>query len=330
MTTRDLESRESKPFQLVLPPDHHRRLESINKKQALLADHVEGVAKGYSLGCFIYGAGGLGKTYTALETLKRLGVSYQLVNSRITGRGLIDQLAEYPNDTLILDDVESLFREPNAIGVLRAAMEGNDSCRNTGERVVQWRSFNTNIVVSFTGGIIALANSLPDKNPEVKAMLTRIECLELKANSLEIAAKMRDIALNDHESSLSLAERGEIVEYVIDQANRIGKPLNLRMFKNSCNLYLQHQAGDSSLQWQDLVKAYVRSEPGVLGPVESLTKRQATKARELELVGRIIELPLDEKLAQWEACTGKKQAAMYHRIGEYKERLERESEDDCE
>ena len=63
-----------KPFRPVLPDDHSLRLQAINRRSALVEARVEGVAKGHSLGLFIHGDGGLGKTFTVTQTLKRLGV----------------------------------------------------------------------------------------------------------------------------------------------------------------------------------------------------------------------------------------------------------------
>ena len=60
-------------------------LTALEERQNLLAHHVRLVARGMSVGLFVYGSqGGLGKSRTVLRTLADEGVSPVLVNSHIT------------------------------------------------------------------------------------------------------------------------------------------------------------------------------------------------------------------------------------------------------
>jgi hypothetical protein len=310
-------NQQKKAFEPHLPPDHCHRLEAFNRRLALVDARVEGVVKGHSVGCYIHGDGGLGKSFAVTQTLKQHGVPFQLTNGRITGRGLIDQLDKYPDEIHVLDDVEPLFNDKNAIGVLRAACwKTDEGTQGRSERLITWRVYRSAIEVYFTGGIIAIGNSLPAKNPEVMAMLTRIPCIEIRANDLEIAAKMREIALAGDQSELAIEERWEIVEFVIAEAMRLGQPLDLRMIKNAYSDYIQYQEGDSGLHWHDLVSSRLRKRAGSLGAVECLGKREAMKLREQEILRGLVDLPKAERLVQWKAQTGKGQASMYRRLDE--------------
>ena len=70
-------------------------LGTLEKKLHLVRDHVTGVGKGYKPGYYLYGPGGMGKSYTVLKHLKRLDVPYQLFNSRMTAKGLFLTLQRY-------------------------------------------------------------------------------------------------------------------------------------------------------------------------------------------------------------------------------------------
>ena len=60
-------------------------LTALEERQNLLAHHVRLVARGMSVGLFVYGSqGGLGKSRTVLRTLADEGMSPVLVNSHIT------------------------------------------------------------------------------------------------------------------------------------------------------------------------------------------------------------------------------------------------------
>ena len=57
-------------------------LTALEERQNLLAHHVRLVARGLSVGLFVYGSqGGLGKSRTVLRTLADEGISPVLVNS---------------------------------------------------------------------------------------------------------------------------------------------------------------------------------------------------------------------------------------------------------
>ena len=194
-----------------------------------------------------------------------------------------------------MDDTEPLFDKKEAISVLRAALwKTDEQAQGRSERLITWLVHQA-LNVYFTGGIICIGNSLPAKKPEVMAMLTRIPCIELRANNLEIAAKLRDIALADNHPELAIEERWEIVEYVIAEAMRLGQSLDLRMLKNAYSDYILHQDGDSGLHWHDLVSSRLRRRAGSLGPVECLGSREAEKLREQEIFAASSNCPPSSK-----------------------------------
>lgn len=57
---------------------------NLEKKQQVVRDLVTAVAKNFKTGLYLFGSGGLGKSYTVLSQLRKLDVPYQLHNSRMT------------------------------------------------------------------------------------------------------------------------------------------------------------------------------------------------------------------------------------------------------
>lgn len=102
-----------------------RSLAELEKKMQLVRDRVTGVALGYTTGFVLDGPGGVSKSFTVLQTLQQLQANFRVSNSRMTGRGLFDTLAMYPDCVHVIEDVESMMNDKMAVGVLRSVPEAN-------------------------------------------------------------------------------------------------------------------------------------------------------------------------------------------------------------
>src|SRR5207244_3419892 len=71
-------------------------LASLEKKLQVVRDRTRGVVEGYATGLHVWGDGGIGKSFTVLRTLERLRADFTLVNSRLTGKGLFNNLEKFP------------------------------------------------------------------------------------------------------------------------------------------------------------------------------------------------------------------------------------------
>src|SRR5262245_3875243 len=91
-------------------------LDSLETKLRLICDRVRSVAGGYAAGLYLWGEGGTSKSYTVEETLKEVKKPYKLSNSRRTGKGLFTLLGDFPDGIHVLEDVETLFADKNALG----------------------------------------------------------------------------------------------------------------------------------------------------------------------------------------------------------------------
>jgi hypothetical protein len=239
-------------------PQDTEHLASLEKKLDLLRDLVTAVARGYKTGLFVYGSGGIGKSYTVLTHLQKLDIAYKLWNSRITAKGLFLGLFEAPDMVHVLEDVERLTKDADAQGVLRSAcwaQPGHD-------RVVTWTTAKDPQAFSFRSGIIMISNRRLSGLPELQALATRIEVHRFEVTEAEIAALMRQLASEGFpyqgKKALDSAECFDVTEHLLKQCRAAGCPLDLRLQQKAFLTYLQHKHDCSVTHWHDLIAAMVR------------------------------------------------------------------------
>src|SRR5438128_10208151 len=103
----------------AVPSDPLARL---NRRLQVVCDLVTAVARQFKTGLFLYGSGGLGKSYTVLRHLVQIDAPHLLFNSRMTAKGLFLALKNAPDAIHVLEDMERLTKDADAQGVLRSAM----------------------------------------------------------------------------------------------------------------------------------------------------------------------------------------------------------------
>jgi hypothetical protein len=278
-----------------LSPADQRHLEEFERKLQLVRDRVAAVALGYATGFFVDGPGGVSKSYTVLQTLQGLQTNYRVSNSRMTGRGLYDTLAAYPDSVHVLEDVESMMADKTAVGVLRSALWGQrrDGDRGPQERWVTWTAYGTRLEILFTGGIIVVSNRPLLDLAEMQALKTRIPCMHLQPGDNELRAMMRQMSLRgfEHEGrKLEPQECLEVCEYVVCESLALHRPPDLRLLVNAFCDCIQWQEGDAGVHWHDLVAARVRERPTWFRDEVVLGPRAARKKQELEVAREIMSV----------------------------------------
>jgi hypothetical protein len=319
---------DGRPAPTVLSQQDERHLERLDQKLQLVRDRTAAVALGYSNGLFLYGDGGVGKSYTVLQELERLKADCKLFNSRMTGRGLYNALGRYPDSVHVLEDMEQVTRDRGAQGVLRSALWGQRREGDIGpqERLVTWTTYKLEHSFYFTGGIIMISNRPLADLPELNAVKTRIAVLHLQASDPELRALMRRVALRGfvHEGRrLDAEECQEVCEFIIDQSLSLHRSLDMRLLVNSLQDYLQWQEGDAGCHWHDLVTARLRERPPAAFRKDLVVGgRGSLKEKELEVAREIAAATTDrqERLRQWQQRTGKSQATLYRRLAELEDR----------
>jgi len=94
------------------------------------------VAAGVSPSLLVTGMPGLGKTYTITNTLRSMGMEegqeFIHVKGRSTAAGLFITLFENSDKLIIFDDCDSVFKDADAINLLKGALDSYD------KRIISW------------------------------------------------------------------------------------------------------------------------------------------------------------------------------------------------
>ena len=150
---------------------------AINDRFEFTEQLVTMVATGQTASAIITGEGGLGKSYTVVKALKAAGLkdisdllpgtvvaqrtAFRVVKGFSTAKGLYRMLFENKNSVIVLDDCDSVLKDPDALNLLKGALDSYD------KRIISW---NTNVAddglprsFQFTGGVIFISNMATDK-----------------------------------------------------------------------------------------------------------------------------------------------------------------------
>jgi hypothetical protein len=287
-------------------------LTALEERQNLLAHHVRLVARGLSVGLFVYGsAGGLGKSRTVLRTLVAEGVSPILINSHVTPLSLYGCLYNHrAGNVIFFDDVDAVFSSMAHLGLLRSALWGDP-------RVVTYNSSQLDDLPAsfiFESRIIFCANVIPKRNDAFKAVLSRCDVFQLDATLEEVVELMRSIARAGYES-LSPRECLEVVEFI--EQNGDDRTLSLRLLEPSFRKVIY--ARTDGLDWRPLVMTQLRT----LGRKEDTSRRIDAKANELRLLRQAIgKFPhsVSEQQSFWSRATGKSRASFFRLLARERRR----------
>jgi hypothetical protein len=296
-------------------------LKTLEPKLRLIRDRVRGLVKNFGTGLYLWGEGGTSKSYTTIETLRKYRADYVLHNSRMTARGLVDALDKMPSSIHLIEDCEAMMGDKSAWGVLRSAL-WSQSRKRPPEREITWTAHRTDIHVRFTGKIILIANRKIEDMPELRALKTRIAPLHFSATFAEISAKMREVALDGFvygPDYLPPIQCWEVATYVIKRMRSVGRPLDMRMYMNGLQDYLQWKTGNSETDWHGLVDARLRESASVVSE-----RRKDRLARERAIAIEIKNTPnltTEEREAQWKQRTATLEHPEGRAIASYYRRL---------
>jgi hypothetical protein len=238
--------------------DDEQHLASYEAKLQLVRDYVRGVVLRFATGFFCCGNGGISKSHTVLSELEKLGADYKLFNSRMSGRGLFQALAEYPSSTHILEDMERIVADKDSQGVLRSALWSQRGEDGKLKRTITWGTARGIESIVFQGGIIMLSNRALDDLPELRAIRTRISHLHLEVSDAEIAAQMRRLAKGGYkhgDQEMTADEAETVCDFVILESQSKLCHLDMRLWDTACRDFLQWRQGHSKCHWQILVAA---------------------------------------------------------------------------
>ena len=271
-------------------------LASLEKKLQLVRDLVTAVAKGFKTGLFLYGSGGVGKSFTVLRQLECLQACFQLYNSRMTAKGLFRTLQHAPDAIHVLEDMERVTKDADAQGVLRSALWAQPGH----ERVITWTTATDGAErFVFRGGLILISNRPLADLPELRALATRIEVHRLEVADAELTALMRDLASRGYRQQEKMVvgpeECLQVTEHLLRECRAAGCPLDLRLQQKSFQTYLQWESDWSSSHWRDLVAASVREATHHFRHESNTMPREARRTERRNVLREIIRQTQDVK-----------------------------------
>ena len=181
---------------------------TINQRFDFIQSMVEMVASGEQMSLIITGPGGLGKTYTVMESLNDCGFtdvstledgvtcddSYVVIKGHTSPRGLFRLLWENNDKVIVLDDCDSALKDSIFLNILKGALDSYS------RRIISWRSMISSTddmpqTFEFTGRIIFISNM--SVNAIDQAIITRSMVVDLSMTTEQKIERMMEILLRD-------------------------------------------------------------------------------------------------------------------------------------
>jgi len=231
--------------------EDQRNLDAFEHLLRIIRARVNGVAKRKHVGVYLSGRAGTGKTVTVEDTLRDLKANYQYINCRVSPGGLYEAMKANPEDVFVVDDVTTLYKHPQGLQVLLAALNGRPDEPRPVTYVLKGEQKEPTF--DFLGGVIAISNRPLHRDPVADAVASRIRPLEHEPSDEMIAAVMRSQALKGFQD-MSAEQCREVVEYVVEQSRRCEYRLDLRHMEHGWQDYRLWKDGESfDIHWKELI-----------------------------------------------------------------------------
>lgn len=217
------------------------------------------VARKISPSLVITGQPGLGKTYQVIKTLKdmrmREGIEFVHVKGRASAAGMFITLYENSDKLIIFDDCDSVFRDVDAVNVLKGALDSYD------KRVISWisakplRDQDGDVMprsFTFTGQIIFISNM--DISRIDPAIRSRSFVTDISLTNEQMIQRMKNL-LSEIEPTAPTRFKQEALDALIDAYHQYdGVELNFRSLIKAIRI---RQAGFSN--WKQMIAEQVMS-----------------------------------------------------------------------
>ena len=193
------------------------------------------VGRGVQPSLVITGMAGVGKTHLVKETLKGMGLreSHEFVHfkGRATAAGLFITLYQNSDKVVILDDCDSVFKDDDAVNILKAALDSYDTRKISYISSKQLKDeFGDPIPAhfEFTGRIIFISNINQSRLDE--AIRSRSFVADISMNTAQMFQRMEQL-LPTMEKSIPLAAKQQALAIMKDLDKKyLGIDINLRSF----------------------------------------------------------------------------------------------------
>ena len=193
------------------------------------------VGKGIQPSLVITGSAGTGKTHLVKSTLAGMGMreSYEFVHfkGRATAAGLFVTLYENCDKIIILDDCDSVFKDADAVNILKGALDSYDT-RNISYITTKplKDEFGAHLprTFEFTGKIIFISNIAQSSLDE--AIRSRSFVADVDLTKKQMFARMEQL-MDKMESGIPVAAKTQALDLMKElEAEFEGVDINLRSF----------------------------------------------------------------------------------------------------
>jgi Cdc6-like AAA superfamily ATPase len=193
------------------------------------------VGRGIQPSLVITGMAGVGKTHLVKETLKQMGLKesydFEHFKGKATAAGLYLTLYANSDKIVVLDDCDSVFKDDDAVNILKAALDSYDT------RQISYISskplkdeFGEPVPArfEFTGKVIFISNINQSKLDE--AIRSRSFVADISMNTEQMFTRMEQL-LPTMESRIPLAAKQQALDIMKAlHAKYDGVDINLRSF----------------------------------------------------------------------------------------------------
>ncbi len=193
------------------------------------------VGRGIQPSLVLTGMAGVGKTHLVKDTLRQMGLKessdFVHFKGRATAAGLFITLYQNSDKIVVLDDCDSVFKDDDAVNILKAALDSYDTRKISYISSKPLKDEWGNPVPAhfeFTGRIIFISNISQSRLDE--AIRSRSFVADISMNTTQMFQRMEQL-MESMERSIPLAAKQQALEIMKSlDAKYAGIEVNLRSF----------------------------------------------------------------------------------------------------
>ena len=218
------------------------------------------VGRGIQPSLVITGGAGLGKTYLVKKTLTDMGLeeAKQFVHfkGRATAAGLFVTLYENSDKIIVLDDCDSVFKDMDAVNMLKAALDSYDTRKLSYISTKPLKDAYGDPVprhFEFTGKIIFISNISQSKLDE--AIKSRSFVSDISMNTKQMFQRIDDLK-DQIETKIPNEVKDKALEIMKGLEKKYdGVEINLRSFIKACRICAMGFENVEGMVAEQIIKA---------------------------------------------------------------------------
>lgn len=237
---------------------------SINDRFEFVSQMVNMLARGIQPSVIVTGPGGLGKSFTVIDSLVKSGLkdislvdelpvgftlnggkTFRVIKGYSTPKGLYRTLFENRDGVVVFDDCDSVLKDPVSLNLLKAALDSYD------KRIISWRADirDEDLPTSFlfNGRVVFISNQ--SSNSIDQAIITRSMAVDLSMTPTQKVERMRWLLTkDDFMPEYEMAYKSDAIDLIAGLVDKV-KELSLRTLITVTKI---RKAGGP--RWRDLAE----------------------------------------------------------------------------